>query len=227
MKIEKEFSRFAHEYGNYNIIQEKVSQKLVEVLSTKPKKILDLGCGNGSVFKRLNWEYDSFTAIDFSQKMLDLHPKDTKIKCQLGDFNEDTLFEELVKEKYDHVFSSSSLQWAKDLDTSLYQISQLNAPISLAIFTSNTFKELLHTAGIPSPLRSTDEVSYLLNQYFRCEIEIVNYELSFDTVEEIFTYIKKSGVSGGRNKLSYKQMKALMKSYPSKTLEFEVLFVRT
>jgi malonyl-CoA O-methyltransferase len=54
----------------------------------------------------------------------------------------------------------------------------------------------------------------------------VEYELTFESVDEIFTYIKKSGVSGGRNALSYKQMKNLMKEYPSKTLEFEVLFAR-
>jgi len=224
MKIEKEFSRFAHEYGQYNMIQEKVAQKLLGDLKTEPKKILDLGCGNGSIVKKINWKYEQFRGVDFSQKMLDLHPKNDKIVLELGDFNEDKLFEALVKEEFEHIFSASSLQWASDLDTTLYQISQFNAPISLAIFTSNTFKTLLQTAGISSPLRSSDELIYLLNQYFRSKIEIVNYELSFESIEEIFTYIKKSGVSGGRNALSYKQMKALMKNYRSKTLEFEVLF---
>jgi len=224
MKIEKEFSRFAHEYGQYNLIQNKVAQKLVDDVKNKPQKILDLGCGNGTVSNKITWDYDKLTGVDFSQKMLDLHPQNEKIECRLGDFNDDKLFEELVKEKYDHVFSASSLQWATDLDTTLYQISQFNAPVSLAIFTSNTFDTLLKTAGIDSPLRSSDELIYLLNQYFRCEIEIVRYELDFESIEEIFTYIKKSGVSGGRNALGYKEVKALMKNYPSKTLEFEVLF---
>ena len=226
MKIEKEFSRFAKEYGQYNLIQAQVAQKLIDDLKDIPKQILDLGCGSGTLFSKINFDYDKYVGIDFSQKMLDLHPKGEKIECRLGDFNEDGLFEELVQEKYDRIFSASSLQWAKDLDTTLYQIAQLNAPVSLAIFTSNTFKTLLETAGLNSPLRCVDEVTYLLNQYFRCEIEVVSYELSFETVEEIFTYIKKSGVSGRRNVLSYKQMKQLMREYPTKTLEFEVLFVR-
>jgi len=227
MKIEKEFSRFAHEYGQYNIIQEKVAKKLLDNVVSTPQCILDLGCGSGSIYKKINWEYKSFTGVDFSQKMLELHPCDKNATLQLGDFNEDKLFEELVKEKFDYIFSASSLQWATDLDTTLYQISQFNAPISLAIFTSNTFNTLLKTAGINSPLKCADEVSYLLNQYFKCEIEVLTYELSFDSIEEIFTYIKKSGVSGGRNALSYKQMKALMRNYPTKTLEFEVLFVKS
>jgi len=227
MKIANEFSRFAHEYGHYNEIQKRVAQKLLEDVKTKPQNILDLGCGEGSVVSRINWEYKKFLGIDFSQKMLDLHPQGEKIECRLGDFNEDKLFEELVKEQYDHVFSASSLQWATDLDTTLYQISQFNAPISLAIFTSNTFDTLLKTAGITSPLRGADELIYLINQYFHCEIELVQYELSFDSIEEIFKYIKKSGVSGARNALSYKEVKALMKNYPSKSLEFEVLFAKS
>ena len=226
MKIEKEFSRFAHEYGQYNMIQNKVAHKLVDDISDMPQAILDLGCGNGTLHSKISWKYTKFTGIDFSQKMLDLHPKSENTECRLGDFNEDKLFEELVKEKFDRVFSASSLQWAKDLDTSLYQISQLNAPISLAIFTSNTFKTLLDTAGVSSPLRCAEEVEYLIGQYFHCDIEIVRYELSFKSVQDIFTYIKKSGVSGGRNTLSYKEMKALMKNYPNKNLEFEVLFAR-
>jgi len=224
MKIEKEFSRFAHEYGQYNEIQNKVAQKLLDDMKSKPQTILDLGCGSGSVASKINWDYQKFIGVDFSQKMLDLHPQNEKITCRLGNFDEDNLFEELIKEQYDHIFSASSLQWATDLDTTLYQISQFNAPVSLAIFTSNTFETLLKTAGIKSPLRSADELVYLLNQYFRCKIEVIKYELNFDSIEEIFKYIKKSGVSGGRNALSYKQMKALMKNYPSKTLEFEVLF---
>lgn len=224
--IQKEFSRFAHEYGKYNIIQDKVAQKLVEDVKERPKNILDLGCGRGAIFKKIDWTYEKFTGVDFSPTMLQLHPKNEKVECKEGNFNEEKLFKELVKNSYDRVFSASSLQWAENLDKTLYQISQLHAPISFAIFTSNTFKTLLETAGIDSPLRCQDEVSCLIKQYFHCDIETISYELSFDSVEDIFTYIKKSGVSGGRNALTYKQMKDLIKNYPNKTLEFEVLFAK-
>jgi len=224
--IKQEFSRFASEYGKYNTIQEKVAQKLIDDVQAEPMKILDLGCGNGTIVKKISWKYDKFLGVDFSANMLNLHPKSENIECKEADFNEDSLFEDLVKNKYDRVFSASALQWASNLDLTLYQISQLNAPVSLAIFTSNTFKTLLQTANIDSPLRHTEELIFLLQQYFHVEIEVLNYELSFEKIEDVFTYIKKSGVSGGRNALSYKQMKSLMKNYPKKTLEFEVLFAK-
>jgi malonyl-CoA O-methyltransferase len=41
----------------------------------------------------------------------------------------------------------------------------------------------------------------------------------------MLNYIKKSGVSGGEKKLTYKQVKNLIKNYPLDYLEFEVLFV--
>lgn len=40
-----------------------------------------------------------------------------------------------------------------------------------------------------------------------------------------FRYIKKSGVSGGKRRLSVAQTKALIQNYPLEYLEFEVLFV--
>ena len=52
-----------------------------------------------------------------------------------------------------------------------------------------------------------------------------HYTLEFDSTREMFKYIKKSGVSGGEKKLSYKQTRYLMETYPLDYLEFEVLFV--
>ncbi len=224
MKVHKEFSRFAREYGHYNIIQNKVAQKLLDDLTEKPQSILDLGCGSGTLISKIDWDYTHFLGIDFSEKMLELHPKGSSVECRLGDFNDDALFESLSATSCDRIFSASALQWAKDLDKTLYHIAQMNIPVSLALFTSNTFHTLLETAGISSPLRSEDELRYLIGQYFKCNIEVVQYELAFEKTEDIFTYIKRSGVSGGKKQLDYKQMKQLMQNYPHKNLEFEVLF---
>jgi malonyl-CoA O-methyltransferase len=54
----------------------------------------------------------------------------------------------------------------------------------------------------------------------------MQYKLEFDSVREMFRYIKRSGVSGNRNLLGFKEMKKLMNEYPLNYLEFEVVFIQ-
>ena len=227
MKISQEFSKNALSYNSYNIIQNKVIQKLLLHVTTKPQHILDLGCGNGSLCKAIDWDYKYFTGVDFAPQMLELHPKAQNIECIYGDFNDTTLFENLLTYNYDFVFSASALQWASDLEFVFSKIKALNAPIALAIFTSNTFKTINETAGISSLLRSADEINKLQKKYFNANFEVVNYKLEFESTREMFRYIKKSGVSGARKILSFKESKKLLNEYPKNYLEFEVVFIYT
>jgi len=227
MKISSEFSKHAQEYDTYNIIQNKVIDKLLLHVEPKPKHILDLGCGNGSLCKAIDWKYKHFTGVDFAPGMLELHPKSKKIECIYGDFNDETLFENLLTYKYDFIFSASALQWSNNLDLVFQNIQRFNAPISLAIFTSNTFKTLNETASISSLLRTADEVQKLQKKYFNVNFEVINYKLEFDSTRDMFRYIKKSGVSGSRKVLDYKQSKKLLREYPLSYLEFEVVFIYT
>lgn len=228
MKISKEFSKYAKSYGSYNIIQNKVIKHLFSNLpeqQSKPKNILDLGCGNGSLCRAITWNYEHFTGVDFAPGMLELHPKSEKIECIYGDFNDDTLFDNLQTNNYDFIFSASALQWADDLENVFKNIKALDAPIALAIFTSGTFKTLNKTANLNSILKSAKEVNTLQKKYFNADFEVVNYQLEFENTREMFKYIKKSGVSGSRKALNYKQTKELINNYPLNYLEFEVVFI--
>lgn len=225
MKISSEFSKHALAYDTYNVIQNMVVKKLLSHVDTKPKNILDLGCGNGNLCKAIDWEYEHFTGVDFAEGMLKLHPKSQKIECIYGDFNDSGLFEKLREQKYDYIFSASALQWAEDMDSVFANIKKLNAPIALAIFTSNTFKTLNETASIKSLLKSADDVKALQKKYFDAEFEVVSYKLEFEATRDMFKYIKKSGVSGSRKILDYKESKRLLNEYPVDYLEFEVAFI--
>jgi len=231
MKVQSEFSRYAEQYGNYSIIQEKVVRKLISDLKEKPKRILDLGCGKGALFNAIDWHVDHFVGVDFAPGMLELHPKEGKnverLECVYGDFNDAQLFEQLSTVAFERIFSASALQWAADLETAFSHIAALKTPVSLAIFSGSTFKTLFETAGIKPLLRSSDEVQALAKRYFDAKIEIVRYQLAFESVREMFRYIKRSGVSGKRNLLGYKEMKMLMANYPLDYLEFEVVFIES
>lgn len=227
MKISSEFSKYATEYETLNSVQTKVVQKLLDDISYKPKHILDLGCGSGALCVGVSWEYKHFTGVDFAPGMLELHPKSKKIEAIYGDFNDTTLFENLSTYKFDHIFSASALQWAENLEAVFKNISALNVPVSLAIFTSGTFKTLNATASLSSLLRDKEEIERLQQMYFNAKYEVVKYQLAFESVRDMFRYIKRSGVSGSRNVLSFKETKRLMKEYPLNYLEFEVAFITT
>ncbi|HIP15500.1 MAG TPA: methyltransferase domain-containing protein [Sulfurimonas autotrophica] len=225
MKISSEFSKYAIDYNSYNIVQQKVADKLLSFIKTKPKIILDLGCGSGTLTNKISWNYEKIVAVDFALGMLDLHPKDNNIECIYGDFNDEKLFERLNKYSFDYLLSASALQWADDLDKTFQQLQSFHTPVALAIFTANTFKTLYKTAGLQPLLIDTCKLDRLQKKYFNANFEVVRYNLEFENVREMFRYIKKSGVSGSRNVLSYKEMKKLMQEYPHNYLEFEVAFI--
>ena len=227
MRVSTEFSKNANHYEAHNTIQNQVIEKLLSNMKDKPHYILDLGCGSGALCRQIDWKYEHFVGVDFAPGMLELHPKSKKIEAIYGDFNDINLFENLATYKFDYLFSASALQWAEDLERVFKNIKSLNVPLSLAIFTSGTFKTLNETAGLKPLLRSKQEIKTLQKRYFDTEFEVVKYKLAFDDVREMFRYIKKSGVSGSRNLLSFKQMKELMKNYPLKYLEFEVAFIKS
>lgn len=225
MRVREEFSRFAAEYGAHNVIQGEVAQKLIDDTHDTPRRVLDLGCGNGTLFSRVNWPIDRFVGVDFSEPMLSHHPHTSQTKLLCGDFNDPALFEMLQKEPIDRVYSASALQWAHDLDRVFRSIASLNAPVSLALFTSGTFKTLHETAGLSPILKSSDEVMAVAAEHFNARFEIVHYALEFESVRDMLRYIKRSGVSGGRRVLDVVQTKALMRNYPLNCLEFEVVFI--
>ena len=225
MKIQQSFSQNAHDYEQVNVIQKRVLNALLAKIDDRPSSLLDIGCGSGGVCKAIDWEVSHFVGMDFAQGMIELHPKGEHITLLLKDFNDISSFGMLSSYSFDRIISSSALQWATDLDATLREIAALGAPVSLSIFTSNTFKTLYETAGLPPLLRSREEVTALLEKHFEGEIEIVRYTLTFDSVRDMFRYMKRSGVGAGRNVLGYREMKQIMETYPLDYLEYEVVFL--
>lgn len=225
MKIQTEFSQNAKDYNTYNIIQTKVIKELISKIADNPRTILDIGCGRGGIFKSITWPLKKFIGIDFAQGMIDLHPKQENVELSVKDFNDLQCFNDLETDNIDRIISASALQWATDIDKTLHEISTLNIPVTFAIFTSGTFKTLHQTASIPPLLRSTDEVIQISKKYFNADYKVLKYRLDFSSVREMFQYMKRSGVSGGRNILNFKQMKMLMNDYPLEYLEFEILLI--
>jgi len=229
-KVIKEFSRFAHNYDSYNVIQSAVAKELVDSLVLKKiTTILDIGCGSGTVYKYIldkQISFEQFIALDSSKEMLALHPSSALIDKHHDDFNEVVAYANLKSSVNETLLvSSSALQWSKDLDFAFKHLSTKASKAYFSIFTSNTFKTLHKTANVNSPIYTAASLKESIEEYYSANFMLKEYRLEFENVREMFNYIKKSGVSGGEKRLSYKQTKQLMKNYPLNYLEFEVLFV--
>jgi len=212
----KNFDRFAYTYGKYNIVQKDVIKKYI---SFTENRIIDLGCGSEGLCKYK--KFDFYLGIDASEKMLELNPCNT-LKL---DFNTKECFKIIKNYDFEQIVSFSAIQWAKDLDFVFREIGNLNKDYLLAVFTSNTFKNLHDFLGIKSPIYSKDEIlekSKILNP----DIEILNYKISFNKPKEMFEYIKFSGVSAGV-KADIPKLKKFIKTFPFNELEFEIVVLRS
>jgi malonyl-CoA O-methyltransferase len=183
---------------------------------------LDLGCGSGAIYKLIGKDAKKFVGVDSSASMLSLHPKAKNVILKNLDFEDESCFDAT----YSLIISSSSLQWAKDIDKVFEKIKKYGKNIALGIFTSGTFKSLHEVAKLKPLLLSKEEIIFFANKRFdNPKIEHIEYRLEFESKKDIFEYIKKSGVSGGKKRLSFKEAKSLLKSYDKNYLEFEVVFI--
>ncbi len=229
MNVKEEFSRFANLYDRYNTIQNIVAKRLTSKIDIKEySRVLDIGCGSGLIYKNMvnSIKFKEFVALDFSKEMLNIHPSYKNVKKIYFDFNNREDFKILKKNSYDFIISSSALQWSRDLDMTLKEISKLSNTFYFSIFTSGTFKTLHKIGGIKSPIYSKEEIEEVINKYYISFFEIINYKLEFPTVYDMLRYIKRSGVSGGKRKLNYIEIKNIIRNYPLNYLEFEVLFIK-
>lgn len=157
--------------------------------------------------------------------MLQEHPKGESIHLFQGDFTDIDSIPEIIRfAPYDLVAAASSLQWAKDLDQVLKQLTPLGKTFALALFTSGTFRSLHEYLGITSPILSRAHILDAISQNLNATTEIYTDQLSFDSPRAMFDYIRHSGVSGNRRSLDYRQVRALLSSCPVRTLEFEIIF---
>ncbi|QKJ24574.1 methyltransferase domain-containing protein [Poseidonibacter lekithochrous] len=227
MSVKNQFSKYAKQYKNHNIIQQIVAKSLVRELKDQPKRILELGCGSGQVFNHIDWNIEYYKAIDFSSSMCELHPKAENIEVKCYDFDTQAFLDEIKDNNYDVVLSSSALQWSKDLSKIVKHLSYITNEINAVLFTSNTFRTIQEISDRKSPILDEDSIKEAFSKHFECEFETIQYKLEFDNKKDLFDYIKKSGVSGGSATLDFKMAKKLFKEYKLNYLEFEVIFVKT
>ncbi len=225
-RIKEQFNRNAKSYLKYSIIQQKGAEILCSSLPDNLGSVLDLGCGSGRIYSQLLKSgkiFSSFTGIDFAKDMLQMHPKAENVTLIEGDFNNPGLFKNL---NADVLISASALQWAEDLPAVFENCTKSAKIGAFFIFTSGTFNSLHRYLGVKSPIKDAGFVKDAFLKFYKPKIvKKFQFEIEFQNGAEMLRYIKKSGVSGGGQRLGYKRLKKLIEENQIKHLEFEALLL--
>jgi malonyl-CoA O-methyltransferase len=154
-KIIASFSKYAHTYDRYALLQKSMAERLASYLpDTLPSNILELGCGTG-VFTRhlLTLPIKKLTLNDISPVMIDI------LKSRL-DIPQHTKFiignaEKIFLGKTDLICANAVFQWflkpmkaLKHLRTSLNK----SGTMLFSTFGPETLMEFRETANLSSPI---------------------------------------------------------------------------
>ena len=101
MSTKNEFSKHANDYDDNNIIQRIVSKALVREIKNEAKNILELGCGSGQIYREIKWQVSKYDAMDFSNTMCALHPKNKNIDIKCLDFDSNEFYDYYKDNFYD------------------------------------------------------------------------------------------------------------------------------
>lgn len=192
-------SRFLSQINNYNAnspIQEKLGFELITCLKTHYKdnkfaNILEFGCANGRLFRRLKIEFDKAKITG----------------CDINDFSksyfEDEFFihdmNELnpIKKRFDLIISNACFQWLNPrlAISSIKSFSHSKSIIAFTTFDKHNFAELGFLCEGLNYL-SKEELYDLLSLQF-CDILIKPcvYEMCFDSPFSLLRHLRLSGVN--------------------------------
>jgi malonyl-CoA O-methyltransferase len=210
------FDKFAFSYGEYNDIQKAIIKRYVFDLKDR---VVDLGCGSEGLCKYRGFEF--YLGVDKSEEMLKRNPCNTL----LCDFDERKCFKRLREFEFDEIVSFSSLQWSRNLKRVFENIASFKKPFTLALFTSNTFKNLHQFLGVKSPIYSKEEILEY-SKVLSPRVEVLSFKKKFKTSIEMLRYIKFSGVNP-KKMADIKKLREICKKDLIKELEFEVIVLKS
>jgi len=188
--IKKRFRQSLQTYDKNAIVQERMANKLIELLPKKPyRKILEIGCGTGLLTKKIasNFTPEIFTTNDIVEEC-EKYTKQIYPNTQFlsGDINKI-----LLPEKYDLIISNAVFQWFKNPENLIERLKQHLEPngiIAFSSFGNKNFYEIKELLNIGLSYNSFENIT---------TDEII--ELEFKTVSEMLRHIKNTGVNAIEN----------------------------
>ncbi len=207
--IKSKFRKSIKTYSDNAPVQLYMAHKLAKYVTKDYKNILEIGSYSGfltkEIIKKVNFEnYLALDIVDSYEYIKNLSPK---IKFTVADIEQIEL-----KEKYDLIISSSSLQWCNNLKAVIKKLKSYLSPeghIMIAIFGKKNLYEIKEAFGISLDYPDISDIKQLF-----CDNAIIFEEiktLEFSSSHELLRHLKYTGVNSFKNKLTYSQIKEKMK----------------
>lgn len=152
--VKRSFNGAADTYDQNAVLQKEVGSRMLErfdLLKISPRRILDVGCGTGSLSRALLRRFPNanIVNIDIALNMLftarQSVPWWQKIRPKQSWLCADAVQIPLRSGSADIIVSNLTLQWCDDLESTLREFRRVLAPEGLLMFTSvgpDTLKEL-------------------------------------------------------------------------------------
>lgn len=239
--IRRRFTRALDSYDNQAEAQQRISRKLVSLLSryTCPsfRRILEIGCGTGSLTRCLTnrCQIDEWVLNDLCEKCFDkvirLFP-DVSPLFLPGDA--ETLS---FPGKFDLVASASVFQWLRQPEIFLHTLASLLQPSGILLFSTfgpGNFYEIKKLTGKGLFYPHAEEWRRWLSRDFRIlHQEEETLTLAFSTPREVLKHLRDTGVTAtGRDfwtrgrleqfALQYQQL--FLNQYNQVTLTYRPLY---
>ena len=191
--VKERFRKNLKTYNNNCFVQDKMAEKLVEMIRHNPCDILELGCGTGILTKKLleQYSFKTYTAIDMVKECEEYIRKiSPEIKFYQADIESCDF-----KGKYDLIISNAVFQWIenpKDFMTKLKGILKPNGTIIFSTFGQENLKEIKQLTGMGLKYYSYIQLREILSP---STIKEDIFTLEFDTPKEILKHLKCTGVN--------------------------------
>lgn len=207
--IKYKFQKSIATYADNAPIQLQIAKKLASYIEGTYDNILEIGSYSGFLTREINNKinFKNYYALDLVDSYEYIKNINPKIKFIIGDIEQIEL-----KDKYDLIMSSSSLQWCENLGMVIKKLKSYLRPqghLIVAIFGKQNLYQIKETFGISLNYPNISEIKNLFSQ--NAKIFEETKTLQFNNPKEILRHLKYTGVNSLKNNVKYSEIKEKMK----------------
>ena len=191
--LQERFKKGLKTYNENSTVQNKMADKLVQMIDIAPEDILEIGCGTGVLTNKIV-ELIGFKNYHATDIVLECKNYIENISKKIYFFQSD-VENYVFDKKYDLIISNATFQWIDNLPEFISKLKHQLKPNGVLIFSTfgeQNFKEINLVTNKGLDYYSIEELKSIIQPSY-IEEEIL--ELSFKSPKEVLKHIKNTGVN--------------------------------